>query len=200
MDKASWRRELLHRREDISSTERRRAELEICEAALKLPELKSARTIGLYAALGGEVSLDRLAIRLCLAGKGIALPVADRGNKNLVFRWVGHWRQLQRGCYGIREPLPVCEALSPENLDLLFLPGLGFDRRGFRLGYGAGYYDRFLARLPEKCLAIGTAFAGQVVPLLPTETHDHPVRILLTELEIIRPGLEPPGPKEVPGQ
>jgi 5-formyltetrahydrofolate cyclo-ligase len=103
----------------------------------------------------------------------------------LIFRRVSDRRQLRKGAYGLREPADLCPLCALEELDIVVTPGLGFDRRGYRLGYGEGYYDRCLAGLRPQCLTIGLAFACQVVPLLPSGPLDQPVDLILTEEETI---------------
>ena len=185
MDKADWRRDLLRRRNVLPPAIRRQATRAIILALLTLPELRMARTIGLYADFRGEVPTARLGLLLCLAGKTVALPVSDRRQKSLIFRRIDHWHQLCRGAYGIREPNPGCPLVPPRALDLVVVPGVGFDRRGYRLGYGMGYYDRLLAELAPGCATVGLAFACQVVPVLPREAFDRPVDLVLTEDESI---------------
>lgn len=193
MDKADWRRELLRRRNSLTPAIRRQAARAITLALLTLPELRMARTIGLYADFRGEVPTVRLGLLLCLAGKTVALPVSDRRQKSLVFRRVDHWHQLCRGTYGIREPNPGCLLVPSRALDLIVVPGVGFDRRGYRLGYGAGYYDRLLEELAPGCTKVGLAFACQVAPALPRADFDRPVDLVLTEDESIRPREETRG-------
>lgn len=187
MDKASWRAEMLRRRGSLPPARRRLAARRITQNVLSLAELQGASFVGLYADFRGEVPTARLALLLCSAGKELALPAADPKSKTLTFHRVAHWHQLHVGFYGIREPNHGCPAVSPRDLDLLIVPGLGFDRRGYRLGYGAGYYDRFLPGLAPGCRAVGLAFACQVAPLLPHEPMDRPVDLIVTEDEIIRP-------------
>ena len=187
MDKPAWRKELLCRRDSLPAWYRRRAERTIIRSVMSLPEMGMAETIGLYADFRGEAATARLALLCCLAGKSLALPVADQREKGLVFRRVISRHQLHRGAYGIREPGPGCPPVSPRSLDLLVVPGVGFDRRGGRLGYGAGYYDRFLPLLRDDCAKIGLAFACQVVPLLPRGGHDVNMDAVVTEDGIIRP-------------
>lgn len=157
-------------------------------AVLSLPAVAGARTVGLYADIRGEVPTARLAHLLCLAGKDVALPVTDRSTGRLVFRQLRHRRDLRPGPFGLREPGPHCLEIPPASLDAIIVPGIGFDRRGVRLGYGAGYYDRYLPLLRPDCARIGLAFACQVVTELPRGPHDRGVEAIVTEKGIIIPG------------
>ena len=109
----------------------------------------------------------------------LCLPaVTDDG---LVFR---HWRQgdaLNIGAFGLSEPAHSAEPLQPATL---IVPLAAFDRRGHRIGYGKGFYDRALASLPQ-ALTIGLAFATQEIDQVPEEAHDHALDYVITEREII---------------
>lgn len=186
MDKTIWRRELLRRREGLSPAFRHQVGHATALALLSLPEVMAARLVGLYAHFRGEVPTTRLAYLLCRAGKNLAFPAIIRGEKQLVFRLVRQRRELVPGTYGIKEPLPSCPLVPPRALDVVVVPGVGFDRRGYRLGYGAGYYDRLFPRLRPDCCKIGLAYACQVVPVLPAEDHDRRLDILVTEDGVLR--------------
>ncbi|MGE5528158.1 MAG: 5-formyltetrahydrofolate cyclo-ligase [Patescibacteria group bacterium] len=181
LDKPAWRRELLRRRGLVAPAQRRSAARAIARAVMSLPETGAARIVGLYADFRGEVPTARLGLMLALAGKIVALPAVEESGKTLVFRRIGHRRQLARGAYGIREPGRDCPAVTAGDLDLICVPGVGFDRGGYRLGYGGGYYDRFLPLLDPACLKVGLAFACQVVPLLPRGPLDQAMHVVVTE-------------------
>lgn len=164
---------------------RRRAARQIALSTLCLPEVRAARRVALYADFRHEVPTSRLGLLLGLAGKIVALPVMDQREKCLRFRQIDHRHQLAPGPYGIREPGPGCPPIAPDELDLILLPGVGFDRRGFRLGYGGGYYDRFLPYLAATTVTVGLAYSCQVVPILPHGAFDRPVDLVVTEDEVI---------------
>ncbi|MEM7621902.1 MAG: 5-formyltetrahydrofolate cyclo-ligase [Planctomycetota bacterium] len=87
----------------------------------------------------------------------------------------------RRTRHGVREPRPDAKAVQPSDLGIVLVPGIAFDRCGRRLGRGAGFYDRFLATLPQHTHTVGVCFASQVVGRVPTAAHDVGVRMLLTE-------------------
>ena len=188
MDKPAWRKELLNRRTALPAVLRRRAGRTIAHTLLALPEITHARHIAIYADFRGKVPTARTGLLLYRAGKTLALPVVDPRSKRLIFRRIEHWHQLCPGPYGLRQPGPGCQAIAPADLDLVIVPAVGFDRGGYRLGYGGGYYDRFLPELGAACVTLGLAFACQVVPALPHGPLDQTVDIILTEDEVIRIG------------
>ena len=135
--------------------------------------------------IGSEIDLRPLLLALAARGHVIGLPVVTGRGQPLVFR---AWREgdaMTDGPHGIREPL---ESAAPVTPRILFVPLLAFDRAGYRLGYGGGYYDRSLAALRSagQATAIGAAWAVQEVPVVPHDRHDQPLDWMLTEREIFR--------------
>ncbi len=135
--------------------------------------------------LEGEMDLRPLMHALHERGHPMLLPQTTPLGNPLIFReWVP-------GAPMIRERFGTERPDGPVGVpDVVFVPLLAFDRRGNRLGYGGGYYDRTLATLPG-CMAIGFGYAAQEVDGLPVEPHDYPLQAIVTEAEIIRldPGL-----------
>ncbi len=138
-----------------------------------------------YAARGDEVNCLPLLGSVALWGGRCALPVVRPGTRRLTFR---HWapgEALRRGAFGIQEPPETAPEVEPA---VVIVPLLAFDRAGFRLGYGQGYYDTTLQDLRARggVQAIGLAYAGQEVAAVPHEAHDQPLDWILTEREAIR--------------
>jgi 5-formyltetrahydrofolate cyclo-ligase len=99
--------------------------------------------------------------------------------------------QVKAGAYGIREPAGD-ETIEPAELGLVVVPAVAFDRRGQRLGRGGGYYDRFLELLSPGAVTCGVTFARYVLDRVPTEPHDKPVQIIVTDSDVIRPKSDEP--------
>lgn len=148
-----------------------------------VPELASAGSVMLYAATGAEAPTAPLAQRLWEAGKTVCLPRLVRGRSGeMEAVAVRDWGALVPGPFqAILEPPAHWPALTPKLLDVVVVPGLGFDRAGRRIGQGGGYYDRFLARLPQRVIRVGWAFGVQVVDELPADPHDQGVDMVITE-------------------
>jgi 5-formyltetrahydrofolate cyclo-ligase len=140
-----------------------------------------------YWPMEGEMDPRVLMADLAAQGHPLCLPVVQGRGKPLLFR---AWRKgdaMVPGSLGIPAPGPAAAALSPV---LLLVPLLAFDREGFRLGHGAGYYDMTLAslRAAGPVLAVGIAYAGQEVARVPREAHDQPLDWVVNEGEAIRIG------------
>lgn len=143
------------------------------------PEWTSA-----YFAIRGEPSTLPLLEGLARAGFRTALPVTGPRDTPLTFRAWRPGEPTSEGKMSIREPLPTAPEVAP---DLLFVPLAAFDRSGNRIGYGAGFYDRTLAKLRamKPICAIGVAFACQELDKVPEEPHDERLDFVLTERELI---------------
>jgi 5-formyltetrahydrofolate cyclo-ligase len=139
----------------------------------------------LYAAVPGEVGTGLIAEAVRLAGGKVYYP-RIRPDGDMSFHRVDREDGLVPGRYGI--PAPAGESMGsgePERFDLVVVPGLAFDRRGFRLGRGGGYYDRFLSRVVPT-LVVGLAFSWQIVPAVPVDPWDVPMGAVVTEKGVIR--------------
>lgn len=174
----------------LSKTARDAANVSIVRRLLDLPELHGARNVLLYAATDHEVDLSAAGAAFRSRGAQTLYPrVADA---DLEVVAVTTPDTLHPGYRGI--PEPVGEALDPAHIEVVVLPGVAFDQHGGRLGWGKGFYDRFLLTVPRNALRIGTCFAVQVTEDIPREPHDQPVDVLVTETTVIRPRQRPRRP------
>jgi 5-formyltetrahydrofolate cyclo-ligase len=139
-----------------------------------------------YSPVRGEI--DPGAAARALAGRGVRLvyPRVLEGEHRLEFHEVAFAPggldpiDVRAGAFGILEPLPSAPIVPLEHIDLFLVPGLGFDDTGSRLGWGRGYYDRTLARVPS-AIRIGYCYACQIVPHVPHHHDDLPMHYLVTE-------------------
>ena len=156
----------------------------IAEKVMILPVFKSARTILFYASFQGEVETFSLMQQAMELNKRVALPLVRRskGKQHLIPVLIKSLSELKPGSYGIQEPQDIPQNhLRAEELDLVVVPGVAFDRQLNRLGRGKGYYDRFLAELPITTPTIALAYDIQVVDaIVGIEAHDRPVSFLIT--------------------
>ena len=193
--KRALRDRLKEVRAGIDADDRERWSKAIESAVIELPEVAEATTVMAFASFGTEVSTAGLVDRLRAAGKRVHLPfvvapevmeaaevLADAG--------------LVPSTYGPREPEGL-EPVDPRAIDVILVPGLGFDEGGRRLGYGGGFYDRFRRRLRPDAVRVGLAFDVQVVgEPIPVRPSDEVVEVVVTERRVLRieprrPGLKP---------
>ena len=151
---------------------------------LALPELRAATTVLVFYSFGTEIPTAVLVRRLLTRGWRVLLPYLTDGSE-MDAGEIRPGDPLEPTDYGPKEPARRV-AVSPQNVDVVVTPGLAFDRGGRRLGYGGGYYDRYLARLHPHAVRIGIGFSRQVVERVPAEDADEPVDVIVTDDEVIR--------------
>jgi len=181
--KAQLRAALRARRDALPPGERQAAAEAIAARTFPLPVGPSTIVSG-FMPLKSEINTLPLLEKLAGAGASLALPVVVGRGKPLIMRAWGWGEPLGGGVWGIREPRPEAPEVEP---DILLVPLLAFDRRGQRIGYGAGYYDMTIARLRTRkpITAIGIAFAAQEVANVPANGFDAPLDLVLTEREVV---------------
>lgn len=178
MGKSDLRESARVTRRAITGEARADKEARIRKAALELPELKGARVVGCYAAVGSEVGTDMLIRELFVRGHVVALPVVV--DDRIRFVRLDHPWALVKVAKGAPVPHQPWTDVRGDDIAVLFIPGLQFGRDGSRLGNGGGHFDRFLHDHPNP-LRVGLAFAEQVVDHVPVEAHDQGVDVIVTE-------------------
>ena len=182
-------RTIMHKRRTALEPERRTSlDSGISRQFFFMAEYEGATGIMFYASFGGEVGTWAMMARAVKEGKKVYLPRTDPPQRRLTpvrTRWCeGKIQNLVRGAYGICEP--TGPGADPGSVDLVCVPALAFDREGFRVGYGGGYYDRFLEGLSPRAVTVGLGYSFQVLPRVPRGRHDLPVDAIATEDEVIR--------------
>jgi 5-formyltetrahydrofolate cyclo-ligase len=181
--KAALRREATARRDALPSDLRQAAAEAIAARQFPLP-MAPGMVVSGFMPMKTEINPLPLMRKFGEAGTALALPVVAGRGKPLIMRaWL--WGEpLGSGVWGIREPKPEAAQVDP---DILLVPLLAFDRAGYRLGYGGGYYDLTIAglRARKTVTAVGIAFSAQEVPKVPTTPRDARLDLVLTEREVI---------------
>lgn len=151
---------------------------------MAVPEFAASRFILFYAALKGEVQTSGAVEESLARGKRVALPKVEH-NELRVFE-IRSYNDTRKGAFNIPEPdeKKSVEA-DPESLDLIIVPGIAFDEKGTRLGFGKGYYDRFLKSISRKPPFVGLAFEFQMVEEAVPMENDVPMDFVVTEKRII---------------
>jgi 5-formyltetrahydrofolate cyclo-ligase len=185
--KKQLRISLLAKRSALDPVERQAHDEAILRHLTAMPEVQAAETILLYLDFRGEPSSDAMIRWGLAAGKRICAPKTIVAERRLIPIRITDADDLVIGAYDIREPRDAEGArMEAAEIDAVILPGVGFDRRGGRLGYGGGYYDRFLPQLREGVPKIAVAYEVQVLPEVPLEPHDMQLDALVTEAGVWR--------------
>ena len=181
------RNKILGARDLLSASERQEKSSFAIQNFWSLPEMKHWSTLFVYVNFRSELETLEL-IRLCLSqGKRVAVPLVDASTVSMIPLLIQDpEKDLVPGYYGIPEPDPQKSLrVAPREIDAAVIPGSVFDIQGGRLGYGGGYYDRFLVNDAPQAKRIGLAFEMQVGEKVPVEPHDQPLDILITEKGIV---------------
>lgn len=151
----------------------------IVSNVMALPEWNAATWVASFVPMRKEIDVSALRAAAHANGKRLALPRVDRESGNLVFAEVLADTGLVTSAFGVEEPGASLPAIDPRSFDLVVVPGLAFDERGYRIGYGKGYYDRFLAGLST--FTVGVAYEFERLAELPNMEWDVPVRAVVTD-------------------
>ena len=181
--KAELRKSALARREALPPAERQAAAGAIARRPFPL-RISPGVIVSGFSPLKSEINPLPLLRTLADAGARLALPVVAGRGQPLIMRAYAFGQQLNSGVWGIREPKDDAPEVDP---DILIVPLAAFDRRGNRIGYGAGYYDMTINRLRalKPVTAVGIAYAAQEVPDVPVTERDARLDLVLTERETI---------------
>ncbi len=178
------REKILSRRDKEPEDLRGKKSRRIKKRLFSLKEFKEAHTILFYYSKGSEVKTKEMMEEALRKGKRVLLPRVRRREI-----YLGEIKELEKdvekGSFGILEPKEASKKATPKGIDLVILPGIAFDLKGRRVGYGLGYYDRFLKRLPKKVSLVALAYDFQIVNSLPGKRHDRRVGKVITETRII---------------
>ncbi len=178
MDKRSIRISIKEKLQKLSKEERLSQESTLYPLLFEMTEWKKADVTACTISVGNELNTYPIFIQAWKEGKKIAAPVVKGSTKELDFYIVNKMEDCREAGFGLIEPDPSkCEYVSPENIDLVITPGLAFDTEGFRIGYGGGFFDRFLQGLSVSTVSI--VFQEQIIENIPREPFDVPVEHLL---------------------
>ncbi len=182
MDKIQIRQNMLKIRSSISNQDRTAFSDKIMSHLTHSNAFIAASHVASFVDFRDEVNMTPINNYILNHKKSLCLPYIDMKNKRMTFHSVYTLSELKLSKYGILEPDPK---LHPEvNLsliDFVLTPGVAFDKNGFRLGYGGGFYDRFFEKLNPEVPKFGIAFSIQQLDSIPVEAHDLPLTALITE-------------------
>ncbi|SFA96180.1 MULTISPECIES: 5-formyltetrahydrofolate cyclo-ligase [unclassified Bacillus (in: firmicutes)] len=156
----------------------------IAKLLYQQPEWNNSNTIGITISKQPEVHTRKIIIEAWNQKKTIVVPKCHPKSRKMEFREITDYSQLESVYYGLLEPIvDKTRLIHKEEIDLLIVPGLGYTRDGFRLGFGGGYYDRYLQNYSGHTISL--AFQSQLVEELMVEGHDIAVKKIITDKEVI---------------
>ncbi|MFX3636185.1 MAG: 5-formyltetrahydrofolate cyclo-ligase [Candidatus Pristimantibacillus sp.] len=189
-DKQAFRKSMTQLRNQISEGDRASWSEAACKHLCTWLEENHVTSLMTYISFRSELDTSYLLEWAWLSKVDVIVPKSDPSDHSMTLHHLGGWSGLSTGAYGIMEPDPLlCPPLPASYIpNVIVTPGLAFDRRGGRLGYGGGYYDRYADQVKRHrdrnlspVLWIGTAFEAQIVDNLPMQNHDQVMNGLVTE-------------------
>lgn len=155
-----------------------------CDNLLKNDAFINADTVLLYHPIKNEISPLHVFENCLIMGKTVAFPVCQTGNSTLIFKKITNLNDLSLSSFGLLEPNQKCEEIKLTANTVCLVPALLFSREGHRLGYGKGFYDRFLTSFEG--ISIGFSYSALVCDKIPYSTHDVPLDMIITESEVLK--------------
>lgn len=181
-EKRVLREKMLNTRNSSSIEAIERMSENIQSSVMNMNEFMNAKTVAAYYPLGSEVSTLRILSTVLSLRKHLALPRVEDSD-SIMFAAVNDLdKDLETGKYKIKEPNNRCQKI--DEIDLVLVPGIAWDEHGHRLGYGKGYYDRYLASITAA--SVGLAYDFQVLENIPHEKNDFRVNLIVTEKRVIK--------------
>ena len=179
MDKVQQRHQTRQLLTNMSLTDYGEKSRTICEALLREPSIIEGKTIALTISVFPEVDTRGIISQLWAMDKRVVVPKCDHKTKQMLFYIITSFDELVPAPMGLFEPNHlITTAVDYKQIDVCIVPGIVFDQRGYRIGYGGGYYDRYLPHFKGEKISI--AFDEQLVDEVPYESHDIPINLLIT--------------------
>ncbi len=167
-------------RENFSYEKKAELDEKITERFLNLQEYKSAKTVFAFVSKDIEVNTEDIISDALKNGKKVAVPLCNTKSTTIDFYYINSFDDLKRGYYGLLEPdAEKCSRADEKDADIMIVPGLVFDRNGYRLGFGKGYYDRFICDYSG--LTVGICYSRCIENKLPLGYYDKPSNLVVTD-------------------
>ncbi|OGO77579.1 MAG: 5-formyltetrahydrofolate cyclo-ligase [Clostridiales bacterium GWB2_37_7] len=180
------RTSVLKKRNSLTPAEINKAERQIMVNLMKLDQFINSQNIFCYLSFRSEVPTQSIIEHCQQQGKNVYIPICITETKEMVITKYDSDVKLETSNYGVQEPSKSTIKLADRNiLDTSIMPGAVFDAKGYRIGYGAGYYDKFFSHIDKQIYKIALAFSFQVIDEVPKDEYDIPVDCIVTEQEII---------------
>ena len=180
IQKTALRKHLLEKRDSISAEFRDISSNKIHQNLNQVDSYINSQNIACYFPIGSEIDTHSIMLGILEQGKNMLLPKITENN--MEFFVVPNLEKLEKGRFDIMEPKDSCK--KAENVDCILVPTVGISKSGDRLGYGSGYYDKFLSS--TDAIKISLTYSKQIVKFVPSESHDIKIDLIITEDEIIK--------------
>jgi len=188
-EKKILRKEILTKRKNIDIVEKEKMDRKICDKFYESKYYRDAKNIFIYISYDSEINTKEIINKALIDNKKIYVPRTEFKTRLMDAVEIISLDNLIESEYGILEPSIEEPHIEPNELDLIVVPGVAFDRNGGRIGYGAGFYDRYFKKINKdnikKIQKIALAYDFQILENIPMNEHDVPVSYIITEKEFI---------------
>lgn len=180
--KKNLRKDFSDLRNSLTQEYMNTASLYVLEHLKNMAVVQNSNAIASFVSFRSELPTDAINHWIIESGKKLLLPKVNAHTKEIYFYEVPSLRTLKPGAYGILEPDEIlCKRVTFDSLEIVLTPGLAFDKAGYRLGYGGGYYDKLFSHKEVNALRIGIGFECQKCDHLPHDTFDLPLDLIVTD-------------------
>lgn len=179
-EKLRLRKQIIEHMNSLSKERYTTLSEQIAFSLYEQKEWAEAKTIGITLSMENEVNTYPIIEKAWKEGKRVVVPKCNKETRTMSFRQISNFDQLETVYMNLREPIPaLTEEVNADEIDLQIVPGVAYTERGERIGYGGGYYDRYLVHYKEKTLSL--AYSFQMVEHIPVEPFDKNVEKIITE-------------------
>jgi 5-formyltetrahydrofolate cyclo-ligase len=180
------RTSILEKRNSLTLQEIKEAEQLIMNNLMSLNRFMLSQNVFCYLSFRSEVPTKDIIAHCQQQGKNVYIPKCVNETKEMILSLYDHEVKLAASNYGVQEPTKETIKIADRDiLDIAIMPGAAFDSRGYRIGYGVGYYDKFFAHTQKKIFKIALAFSFQIIDEVPSDDFDIPVDCIITEKGIV---------------
>ncbi len=182
---AALRRLLINRRDMLGVAERSAKSDAIWKQLVEVPAFQGAEQALFFISHNSEVDTTMMRRMTRQMGMTVCAPRSQPGNRSMQFYVVPDEEAFESGPYGILQPMASLVLADLRKPSVVIVPGVGFDRKGNRIGFGGGYYDRWLAAEGKGLPTVALAYDEQIVEKIPVQAHDVPVQVIVTDKETL---------------
>ncbi|WP_179194782.1 5-formyltetrahydrofolate cyclo-ligase [Bacillus sp. EAC] len=185
MEKKHIRTSMIKNIKELSKLDRDKRSKQIIDQLMEIDVWKNADIVATTMPMEHEINTNYLIQSCWMQNKTVVVPKCNHKTREMQFFKIKSFSDLQVGYFGIQEPIEdSCEKISKENIDLIVVPGVAYTIKGDRLGYGGGFYDRYLENYNGDLVSL--AYEIQIIETIPTEKHDCSIPIIITETSTIK--------------
>jgi len=182
--KSFIREQMRERLRQLAPEKKRAYDEQIAAKLYAFSGWQQATTVALTVSKGQEINTMPIIEKAWEEGKIVCVPKCHPETKTMTFRAIRSFDELETVYFGLKEPIEaITEEIAPQAIELMIVPGICFSNDGYRIGYGGGYYDRYLQQV--KSPTVSLAYSFQVMEQLPIEPHDIPVDVIITNEKVI---------------